>query len=324
MPKNSTESQHVFHTKHDFSPELGWAAFQLLQQAGDSYDAAGDAVEDEGLSVEELEELAHMVASPLAARSDGQKVVGALQDVGLVEREKGRARLSRLGRLVGHSVGRYEDGFRKAVHCLYFWDWLWKTADSGTLNAPATPSWSYRAVCRHILEAGPGGIERDDLVLRVVEDAQSFGATKVSFSRSSVTGVSSWLEAQRPPLIGRDGSRVVAHSFLTSVGLLPTSGTLRLHLAALCGLHSGEVVMDASALNLLSQALFIPPSGLMLPLADFCDGSDEFLLIRSVPPRLVSRDSADGLIRWMVGKNVQRSTSATHKPAAAYSKSDQS
>lgn len=312
MQRNAID-QHVFHTKHDFSPELGWAAFQLLQQAGDTSDAATDAMSDEGLSVEELEELAQMVASPLAARSDGQKVVGALQDVGLVEREKGRARLSHLGVLLGQSVGRYDDGFRKAVHCLYFWNWLWKASCVESHDAPATPSWSYRAVCRNILEAGPGGIERDDLVLRVVEDARHFGASKISFSRSSVTGVSSWLEAQRPPLIGRDGSCVVAHSFLSSAGLLPTAGTLRLHLAAVCALHAGEVVMDGEVLNLLSHALLIPPSGLMLPLADFCEGSDEFLLIRSAPPRLVFRGSGDSLVRWMVEASVHRSTAGGSK-----------
>lgn len=294
-------SEHVFHTKHDFSPELGWAAFQLLAQAQDEAQPHKSA----DLSVEELEELAEAVASPLAARSDGQKVVAGLADVGLVEREKGRARLSTVGRLTAQSMGRYEDGFRKVVHALYFWRWVWMAADDA--KAPANPSWSFRAVCQHILEAGPSGIERDDLVLRVVEDAGVFDAPKVSFSRSSVSGVTSWLEAQRPPMIGRHGHAIVAQSVVASESASPTPGAWRLHLAALCGLHGGEVVLNASTLGLLAQALLLSPSALPLPIAAFCDGGEEFLFIRSAPPRIVFRGSSDGLIRWMAQDKTEKS-----------------
>ena len=32
------ELEHTFHTRHDFTPELGWAAFQRYEAAGGRYE----------------------------------------------------------------------------------------------------------------------------------------------------------------------------------------------------------------------------------------------------------------------------------------------
>jgi hypothetical protein len=188
--------QHVFHTKHDFTPELAWDAFQLLAQTG-----------ADGVSASQLQQIAQIAALPLAKRADLHKLLGSLQDLGLVERRHDGYALSAVGQLLWENGGRSEIGFRAAVHCLYSWKWL--------LDAKpdvATPSWSYRAVCREILNAGPSGVEQDDLVLRVVEAAECFRAEKVSFSRSSVHGVAMW-RVRRSGIGGRPG-RVVFVCFL--------------------------------------------------------------------------------------------------------------
>jgi hypothetical protein len=57
-----------------------------------------------------------------------------------------------------------------------------------------------------LLDVGTVGVGADELVLRVVSSAaKAFRVEKVSFSRSSVAGVTMWLEAQSPPLIQRRG-----------------------------------------------------------------------------------------------------------------------
>lgn len=210
-----TSTQHVFHTKHDFTPELGWAAFQLLSEIG-----------GEGISLSGLSSVANALASPLKRRTDLHKLLAAMEDLDMVKRRDERLLLSQMGSTLASGIGRYEEGFRAAIHCLYFWKWVW---ESNTQRA--TPSWSYREVCHNILNAGAMGIDCDEIVLRVVAAAAKFDATKVSFSRSSVSGVTMWLEAQTPPLIQQRGKRLFINS-----PCMPMTEQLRLHLAALCAL----------------------------------------------------------------------------------------
>jgi hypothetical protein len=280
MPSASS-ARHVFHTKHDFAPDLGWAAFGLLSQV------------DGEVSVEELEELATTIASPLVVRSDLHKLMGAMQDVGLVTRGRHGVELSPAGRVLALSAGEYEDGFRKAVHCLYVWRWEWEGARDETQQREATPAWSYREVCRQLLAAGAAGLDRNDLVLRVVEAARCFEAEKVSFSTSSVAGVTMWLDAQRPPLARREGSRIVPSL------AAPTPGTLRLHMAALCRVHQGEAALNLEALSLLADALLLPSEELTPLISEFCRASEEFLLIPSATPRLILRPTHDPFLRWV-------------------------
>ena len=213
-----------------------------------------------------------------------------MQDVGLINRTRETVCLSDAGRILAKGLGRYEEGFRAAVHCVYSWKWIW---DGHTRTA--SPSWSYREVCRQILAAGTAGIDSDEIVLRVVSAAERFNAEKVSFSRSSVSGVTMWLEAQVPPLIQKKGRRIFTQGFLA-----PMAGSIRLHLAALCALSGGEAILDTDNIQLLAECFLIPVNELVGPVADFTRDSHQFLFIQGVPNRVIFNGSEDPFIEWIV------------------------
>jgi len=272
-------AEHTFHTRHDFTPELGWAAFQLLAEFG-----------AEGTTVEGLEQAARTVASPMARRSDLRKLLRSMEELGLVGRSVDRLRLSEAGQALAASAGRYEPGFCAAIHCLYAWDWLWRRrADL------ATPSWSYRQVCREIRTAGTLGIEADAIVLEVAAAGERFGAERVSFSRSSVNGVTAWLKAHSPPLIGQAGARLHALPQLRA-GLT----SVRFQAAALCSLHAGQADVEGEDAELLADVLVLPSQELRLVLEESLEGSNEFHLFGRGAKRIVYRGSRDPFLEWIV------------------------
>jgi hypothetical protein len=269
--------RHVFHTKHDFTPEFAWGAFQMLAQTG-----------VDGITAAQLQQMAQITASPLAKRADLHKLLGSLQELGLAERRGDHYALSAAGQSLEKTGGRSEVCFRAAVHCLYAWKWLW----DGRSDV-ATPSWSYRAVCREILNAGAAGVEQDDLVLRVVEAAASFAAEKVSFSRSSVSGVAMWLEAQAPSLINRKGSRLFA---AIPGSVTPTSA--QFHLAALCWLNGGRVTLDSLNVRLLEESWLVSRADVMATI----EAAREFAgfdFVPSSPPQLLSYHANADALDWV-------------------------
>jgi hypothetical protein len=271
---------HVFHTKHDFKPELGWAAFQLLAQ-----------IDSDGISASNLHNIAKMVGSALTQRSDLNKLLASMQDVGLIEKTQKGVVLSVGGRALTKGIGGYEVGFRAAVHCLYAWKWIWEQN-----TQVASPSWSYRQVLGQILRSGSVGIDPDEIVLQLVSTAEEyFKAAKVSFSRSSVSGVTMWLESQALPLVQKEGHRIRYQNAST-----PTADSMRLHLAALCGLNSGEVVLDNKNMQLLAESVLIRPDELVSSIEDFMHDSEEFLLISAIPNRVIFKDTKDPFIEWIV------------------------
>ena len=271
---------HVFHTKHDFKPELGWATFQLLAEIG-----------SDGISAPNLHAIAKATGSPLAKRSDLNKIITAMQDVGLTKKTRGGIALSKAGRALAEGLGGYEAGFRAAVHCLYAWKWIW---DRNTQIA--SPSWSYRQVLKQILNSGFTGIDSDEIVLRVVSAAEKkFNPVKVSFSRSSVSGVTMWLESQALPLVNKKGRRLILQNSLT-----PMADAIRLHLAALCACYRGEATLDGNNIQLLWESFLIRTDDLVGLLSDFTQDSDEFLLTPSTPNRVIFRGSEDPFIEWLV------------------------
>ena len=271
---------HVFHTKHDFKPELGWAAFQLLAQ-----------IDSDGISASNLHNIAKMVGSALTQRSDLNKLLASMQDVGLIEKTQKGVVLSAGGRALTKGIGSYEVGFRTAVHCLYAWKWIWEQN-----TQVASPSWSYRQVLGQILSSGSVGIDPDEIVLQLVSTAEEyFKAAKVSFSRSSVSGVTMWLESQALPLVQKEGHRIRCQNAST-----PTADSMRLHLAALCGLNSGEVVLDNKNMQLLAESVLIRPDELVSSIEDFMHDSEEFLLISATPNRVIFKDTKDPFIEWIV------------------------
>jgi hypothetical protein len=273
--------RHVFHTRHDFTPEFAWAAFQLLAGIGAA-----------GLEMPELYAVAEGTASPLIKRADFSKLLGAMDQLGLTERTYEHVSLSSAGETLAKSLGRYQAGFNVAIHCLYSWTWLWDGAGN------ASPSWSYREVCRQLLDSGATGIEGDELVLRVVSAAAKlFRAEKISFSRSSVAGITMWLEAQLPSLVQRIGSRIFTH---TTSG--PMADALRLNLIALCAYNGGEATLNSQGRQLLAECFLISGDELMGHVTEFARVSNEFLLIPSTPYKLVFTQSEDPFINWMIAK----------------------
>ena len=271
---------HVFHTKHDFKPELGWAAFQLLAQ-----------INSDGISSTNLHNIAKVVGSPLTQRSNLSKLLGSMQDVGLIEKTQKGVGLSAGGRCLAKGLGCYEIGFRAAVHCLYTWRWIW---DGNT--QVASPSWSYRQVLRQILSSGSAGVDSDEIVLRLVSAAEErFNAIKVSFSRSSVIGVTMWLESQALPLIKKEGRFIFRQN-----SYIPMANAMRLHLAALCALDGGEAVLDGKNMQLLAESVLIRADELLNPMKDFTRDSDEFLLIPAAPNRVVFKGTKDPFVEWIV------------------------
>jgi len=287
---------HVFHTKHDFTPALGWAAFQLLASA-----------DQQGMTRRELGEAARLAASPLARRSEPTKILTVLDDLGLLHRHGEYVRLSVAGQALAQGLGSYETGFRAAVHCLYCWKWLW----DGKFRL-ASPSWSYRQVCRQLLAGPTAGVLVDDLVLQVVAAAERFGATKVSFSRSSIMGVTAWLAAQLPPLVVQHSRRVCRLP-----GTAPSATTLRLHLAALCALGDGQTPLHEEHLQLLAEGLLIPAEEWWLLDFEMVQDSTEFLIIASGRRQVVFRSSPDPFLEWIVHqsrKHPGRQQRTTNEP----------
>jgi hypothetical protein len=272
-------AEHTFHTRHDFTPELGWAAFQLFAAIG-----------ADGAAVEALEQAARTLASPMARRSDLRKLLRSMEELELLGRTGERVVLSEAGRALAASAGRYEPGFCAAVHCLYAWGWLW-----GRRADVATPSWSYRRVCREIRTAGPLGIEPDAIVLKVAAAGELFGAERVSFSRSSVNGVTAWLKAHSPPLVGQAGGRL--HPLANP---RPGPTCVRFQSAALCALHGGQASVDGENAELLADALMVPPQELLIVLEEALVGSDEFYLFGRSAKRIAYRASEDPFLEWIV------------------------
>ena len=272
--------RYIFHTRHDFKPDLGWEAFQLLSE-----------ISPNGISPSNLHTISKTVGSPLARLSNLTKLLASMQDVGLIEKTREGIALSKAGKSLSKGIGCYEIGFQAAVHCLYAWKWIWD-GDKKT----ASPSWSYREVLRQILYSGSVGVDSDEIVLRLVSVAEEdFGKVKVSFSRASVSGVTVWLEGQALPLVRREGKRIFCQNSSTSM-----ADALRLHLAAICSLDNGEVVLDDKRTQLLAEPFLIQTDRLIGLIGDFARDTDEFLFISSVPNRVVFNGSEDPFIEWIV------------------------
>lgn len=270
--------EHTFHTRHDFTPDLGWAAFQLLAAFGEG-----------GVEVDGIEQAAQILASPLAKRADLRKLLRSMEEIGLVRSSGNKLALTVAGVALAGAAGRYPQGFFAGVHCLYSWSWLWAGRE-----AIATPAWSYRQVCRAIRSAGPLGIESDAVVLNVTGAAERFKADRVSFSRSSVNGVTSWLRAQSPPLLEPIAGRL--HCPATP---RPGLACVRFQAAAMCRHCGGEASLTGEHAELLADTLLIPPADLRRVLEEALATGTEFHLLNN-GKRIAYRSSADPFLEWIV------------------------
>lgn len=275
-------SDHVFHTKHDFTPDIAWAAFQILAQ-----------FPAEGVSVRELGEISRAIASPLARRSELGKPLAPFFSLGLLQHNGESVMLSECGLALARGLGRLEQGFYSAIHCLYAWNWIWARDPTR-----ASPSWSYRQVCGQILASGSIGITSDELVMQVVLFArQQFDTESISFSRSSVSGVTTWLQIQRPPLIRREGNRFYNRNVLAE-----SDEILRVSIACLCSLSSGDVKLTPKNIRLLAEVLLCSDEEAYFRIQKFASDSTEFILTEGAVPKIIFRHSRDPFITWIVGR----------------------
>jgi hypothetical protein len=243
-----------------------------------------------------LEAAAQAATSPLARRADLTKVLASLEELELLSREGATVKLTDFGRALAVGMGEYETGFRAAVHCVYAWQWLWE----GDQNH-ASPSWSYREICRQLLSSDPSGIAADDLVLRVVHAASVFSAERVSFSRSSVSGVVNWLRGQTPALAEQAGRKVTRVR-----GQSPSLSSLRLNLAAVCGLEGGRVNLDGAGLTLLAESLLVPADEVWLPVVEYVRDSREFAFIPGGRGTVVFDHPEDDFVGWVAKASGRR------------------
>src|SRR5688500_10658287 len=108
------ECRHVFHTKHDFTPEFAWSVFQLLAH-----------LPIDGVTIVELAEIANSIASPLARRSELHKPLAAFYELGILRNDGTKISLTACGSAISEGLGRLEQGFYVAIHCIYAWKWVW-------------------------------------------------------------------------------------------------------------------------------------------------------------------------------------------------------
>jgi hypothetical protein len=121
-----------------------------------------------------------------------------------------------------------------------------------------------------------------------------FNAQRVSFSRSSVSGVVSWLMAQTPALVEQVGRNVARLR-----GQAPSPTSLRLNLAAVCAIEGGRVSLDGDAFNLLAESVLIPPDELWLQVVEYARDSAEFSLITGGRGTVVFNRGEDAFVRWV-------------------------
>jgi hypothetical protein len=209
--------------------------------------------------------------------------------LGLLAQNGKSIALSGLGRALAGGLGAFEMGFRASVHCIYAWQWLLEQD-----KKHASPSWSYREVCRQLLASPPTGIAADDLVLGVVDAASIFAVEKVSFSRSSVSGVINWLWAQAPQLVEHVGRKITRVR-----GQAPSATLLRVNLAAACALEGGRFSLDGSTMALVAESLLVPQEELWLPMVEFVRDSAEFAFIPGGRGTVAFDQTEDQFISWL-------------------------
>ena len=138
-------------------------------------------------------------------------------------------------------------------------------------------------------------------MLRVVQAADGFQAERVSFSRSSVSGVTNWLSAQTPPLVELRGKKMARVR-----GQAPAASALRLNLAAMCALGGGRAALDGDSLEYLAESVLVPADELWLSVVEYARDSAEFCFVPGGRGAVVFERSDDAFVCLLAGAAVRR------------------
>jgi len=289
---------HLFHTRHDFIPAIGWETFRLLPAAQNSVGCVEPKL---------LLDAAEAVASPLRRRRNIVKVLASFCDIGLLVRTRGDFVPTPLARALRASSGRWSVGFFAAVHGLYACGW--------SEEMIATPAWSYAETCRIVRDRGVLGLTADEIVLEIIDRARArFEVAAVSFSRSSVAGIIAWLEAQNPPLIVRDNGRIRCPGEGP-----PSADTIGATLAVTASKQGNPLFFDVKTLDGIATRLLLPTDLAFASLREYSRVYGLATWLDGTPPGMLMLIAGDPFRALLLSRASPRSTSANPEPVDAES-----
>jgi hypothetical protein len=254
--------------------------------------------ENQDIDFEDILYIAEAIGSPLRRRRNVDKILASLCDVGLLARNSRAYRTTAWAKALRRGAGQWESSFNAAVHALYAWGW---DENCGI----ATPCWSYREVCQVIRDSGVLGISIDEIVLKVVDRAQTqFGVSTVSFSRSSVAGILGWIEAQSPPLIERQNGRVCP-----SPGPMRSADTIDSVLSAAAHRIGNPLRLEPGLLDRVAATLLLPQDAAFEAVRQRAADEQSVVWIDGVPPAILISASADPFLVSLADSGQSRAVS---------------
>ena len=178
-------ADYVFHVLHNARPEYEMDILTILQ---DSQEPTYENILSEGNS------LGLTIGSQVRTERMLKDILQPLRDLGLVERRQ--IKLTGSGHTLARIVHDIPNLFPDIFHYLYYSTW------EPRQKAQKCFSWSYRTLCNHLWEQGTTVLNKKNLASFISTKAsQLFQIRNVSFSQSSVQGVTVWLESLFPSVI---------------------------------------------------------------------------------------------------------------------------
>jgi hypothetical protein len=141
--------------------------------------------------------------------------------------------------------------------------------------------------------------------LEIVKRARSrFGAVQVSFSRSSVSGILNWLEAQSLSLIARKKGRVYP-----APGTARSADTIAAVLAAAAGRIGNPLRLEPDLLYWIAASLLLPRDAAFEAVRQHANVGDAVVWIEGVPPAVFIAPSADPFFASLAGAYPEKRVS---------------
>jgi hypothetical protein len=184
-------ADYVFHVLHNARPEYELEIFHLLE---DGQESSYEKLLQDG------EQMGYAIGYQVKTERQLKDVLQVLRDLDLVDRRQ--VQLTDKGQTIAQLVYKKPELFTEMIHFLYYTSW------QETNKPEKCFSWSYRTLCNYLWQQGSFVIDKPALSSLISSEAsEAFQIHSVSFSPSSVTGITIWLEALNPPVILQDGSK---------------------------------------------------------------------------------------------------------------------